>query len=464
MRPTTVLLLLLSSASVALLVVLCSRAALSQDPSPIQQRIALTPTGMTVSWSTVGPLSTAPSVSYGLSAANLTTRVSGYTLHYEPASTYFHHVVLEQLQPAATYYWTVTSPPLASSSVLSFSTAPAAGASTPFTIAINGDMGLGNEDDTVAAMTAWLARIDVFWHIGDLNYADDSGLYGMTYESATEAWMERLTAIWSQRPYMLCPGNHDITCNEVLPFLCPSGQRNVTSYLQRYRMPAVESGAVNNMWYSFDYGLVHFVSVDTEVAYPGSPEGPGTYMNAGPFGDQLAWLEADLQKAAANRAQVPWIIVAGHRPYYSSSVIDTLPAAARSLFEPVFLKYGVDVVYFGHVHWYERMYAINNGSVTQQNYTDPAAPVYLVSGSAGNFEGLDKSYGITKPYTAFLDDTHYGFGLLRVLNATHLNWTFYESATLQVLDSVEIVQEKRWAKLQARVEQDELMAELAVQS
>ena len=328
---------------------LCA-AAPPHDPSPIQQRIALQPNGMTVSWSTIGPLSTAPSVSYGLSPASLSTNATGYSLHYDPSITHFHHVVLDQLQPSTTYYWTVTTPPQLNTSVLSFTTAPVAGSATPFTIAINGDMGLVNEDHTVAAMAAWVDRIDLFWHIGDLNYADDSFLYGMTYETATETWMTRMTPIYNQRPYMMCPGNHDITCNEALPALCPSGQRNVSSYLQRYRMPAVESGAINNMWFSFDHGLVHFVSIDTEVDYPDSPEGPGTYINAGPFGNQLGWLAADLKKAVANRANVPWIIVSGHRPFYTSDVGNT-PSASRLLFEPLFLEYDVDIVYFGHVHW-----------------------------------------------------------------------------------------------------------------
>ena len=159
---------------------------------------------MTVSWSTVGPLSVLPSVTYGLSPSRLTSNATGYSLHYSPATTYFHHVVLTSLRAATTYYWL----PLygANSSVLSFTTAPPAGSATPFTVAINGDMGLVNEDNTVAAMKRWLDRIDLFWHIGDLNYADDSFLYGMTYESATETWMDRMTAIFSERPYMMCPG------------------------------------------------------------------------------------------------------------------------------------------------------------------------------------------------------------------------------------------------------------------
>lgn len=151
---------------------------------------------------------------------------------------------------------------------------------------------------------------------------------------------------------MFCPGNHETSCNEGTPDVCTDGQQNFTSYRERYRMPAVESGAVNNMWFSFDYGLVHFISIDTEVDYPGSPEGPGTLLNSGPFGDQLGWLEADLKKAVANRATVPWILVAGHRPYYSSNYeYQGMWPPSQQWFEPLFVKYDVDIVYWGHIHW-----------------------------------------------------------------------------------------------------------------
>ncbi|MCJ1296873.1 hypothetical protein MMC34_008441 [Xylographa carneopallida] len=429
---------LLPSLSSAALPVTCTPHLTTPPAStyPIQQRLALTPQGMSVSWSTVGPLPTGvqPSVRYGTSPSKLTMTATGYTLHYEPSITYFHHVLLTNVQYKVEYYWLPVYGN--ASSIKSFSGQLEPGCVKPFTVAINGDMGIVNEDNTVAALARWTDRIDLYWHVGDLNYADDSFLYCETYETATEQWMNTMTPIFSKRPYMMCPGNHDITCNEEVPALCPTGQRNVTSYLQRYRMPYAESGAVNNMYFSFDYGLVHFISIDTEVNNAAGPEGPGTLLNAGPFGNQLAWLQADLKKAATNRAKVPWIFVAGHRPFFTSNTDNKL-SAAQAIFEPLFLQYGVDAVFFGHVHWYERMYPIRNGTATQFNYNNPTAPIYFLPASAGNVEGLD-SGSITQNYTAFLDTTHYGFGLMHIQNATHMNWTFYESATLQILDQVQI--------------------------
>ena len=437
-----------------LVVLACAFLALTSaqtnDSTPIQQRIALQPNGMTVSWSTAGPIDVVPSAAYWTNATKLVMNATGESHHYDPSTTYFHHVVLDDLLPSTTYYWQVTSPADVNSSVLSFTTAPKVGENKPFTVSINGDMGLVNEDNTVATMKQWVDRIDLFWHVGDLAYADDWHDLNMTYEGVMETWMGRMTDIWNQRPYMMCPGNHEATCDEGRPKICPLGQRNFTSYRERFRMPARESGAVNNMWFSFDYGLVHFISVDTEVDYPGSPEGPGTHMNGGPFGDQLGWLEADLQMAVANRAQVPWILVAGHRPYYSSGGVEI---HSRPAFEPLFIKYDVDIVWWGHVHWYERMYPLSfNGTVDQTDYVDATKPIYILSASAGNVEGLTPWPEKVENYTAFLDTTHFGLGLLSVVNATHLDWNFYDSATHDVLDSVTIVKEKRWTELHPQVQ------------
>jgi 3',5'-cyclic AMP phosphodiesterase CpdA len=180
-------------------------------------------------------------------------------------------------------------------------------------------------------------------------------------------------------------------------------------------------------------------------------------MNGGPFGNQLAWLEADLKRAVANRAQVPWILVSGHRPFYSSTGESGVWDASRPAFEPLFNRYSVDLVYWGHVHWYERMYpTLPNGTVQQQSYTDATAPIYIISASPGNVEGLTPG-NIAQNYTAFLDNTHFGLGLLEVQNATHLNWTFYDSKTQAVLDHVMIVKEKRWKQLQTDLVQNELL-------
>ena len=56
---------------------------------------------------------------------------------------------------------------------------------------------------------------------------------------------------------------------------------------------------------------------NTETDFEDAPDGPGTTLNSGPFGytgQQNDFLEADL--ASVDRDITPWVIVAGHRPWY----------------------------------------------------------------------------------------------------------------------------------------------------
>lgn len=47
---------------------------------------------------------------------------------------------------------------------------------------------------------------------------------------------------------------------------------NFSAYNARFQMPSKATQGNTNMWYSFDAGLVHFVSLDLETAYPGAAE------------------------------------------------------------------------------------------------------------------------------------------------------------------------------------------------
>jgi len=66
---------------------------------------------------------------------------------------------------------------------------------------------------------------------------------------------------------------------------------------------------------------------------------------------QLAWLEGQL-KDAGNGG---WKICYFHHPLYSSGQFHGPSLDLRKLLEPLFVKYGVDVVFSGHDHVYERI-------------------------------------------------------------------------------------------------------------
>jgi hypothetical protein len=92
---------------------------------------------------------------------------------------------------------------------------------------------------------------------------------------------------------------------------------------------------------------------------------------------------------------------------------------------------------------YERLYPVfGNGSVAQTDYTHPPAPVYVISGASGCVEGHQSMPNSLQPYTAFVDNTHWGFGLLTVHSAEKLIWRWYASDTQAELDSFTLTKKK----------------------
>lgn len=71
-----------------------------------------------------------------------------------------------------------------------------------------------------------------------------------------------------------------------------------------------------------------------------------TYMDK----RQLEWLESELAKDTSE-----WKICFFHHPPYSSGGKHGSDKQLREIVEPIFLKYGVNVVLTGHDHFYERL-------------------------------------------------------------------------------------------------------------
>lgn len=234
-------------------------------------------------------------------------------------------------------------------------------------------------------------------------------------------------------------------------------------------MPGSESGGVSNFWYSFDYGMVHFVSLDSETDFPYSPEysfladtdgksydptEQETYItDSGPFGyirgnykenkayEQYNWLVADLAKV--DRKVTPWVIAMAHRPMWSSQVA-SYQKNVRNAFQSVLIENGVDMYLSGHIHWYERLNpltasgTVDNSSIISANkyQTNPGTSlVHVINGMAGNIEshstlGTDPRL----PITAVLNQKDYGFSKLTVNSATELTWQMIMGADGSVGD------------------------------
>jgi hypothetical protein len=94
---------------------------------------------------------------------------------------------------------------------------------------------------------------------------------------------------------------------------------------------------------------------------------------------QLDWVEAELKKSTSE-----WKIAFFHHPLYSSGKTHGSSLDLRQQLEPLFLKYGVSLVFSGHDHFYERV-KVQNGIY------------YWVCGAGGSLRkgDIDRGTGLT---------------------------------------------------------------------
>jgi len=122
-----------------------------------------------------------------------------------------------------------------------------------------------------------------------------------------------------------------------------------------------EAGGVpsgTERYYSFNYANIHFVCLDSEIAYTN---------NGG--ADMLQWLKADLDDNTNE-----WTIVFWHSPPYTkgSHNSDVFADSEGRMFWmreqvcPIIENNGVDLVLCGHSHSYERSYLMHGHYGTSQ--------------------------------------------------------------------------------------------------
>ncbi len=110
------------------------------------------------------------------------------------------------------------------------------------------------------------------------------------------------------------------------------------------------------LWFSFDYGNAHFISLDYR-----HPE--DTAM--------IRWFKKDIREAGKK-----WNFVFMHRPSYNLG--GHRSRWGRDIWPDLFQKYKVDIVFAGHSHIYERFYP-----VSKAGENDGTAVTYITTGGAG---------------------------------------------------------------------------------
>ncbi|MBI3130743.1 MAG: metallophosphoesterase [Acidobacteria bacterium] len=303
----------------------------------------VSPTSATLSWATSA--AGASEVRFGPDASlGTTVAATDQTLDWR----YFHSATLTGLQPDTTYTYRIyTAGSDLSPATLTFRTAPATTA-TSFTFGAMGDgRGGGSGANAVATRMAG-ETFDLVIHTGD--FIVDTGCAGASGPSTTSTVADFISQFFSihkawlvRTPFYGVMGNHEM------------GSCGPEFFTQMFANPG------NERYYSFDWANAHFVGVDVTQSY-----GSGSA--------QYTWLDNDLKTSTK-----PWKFVFFHYPAYSSGSHGS-DATVQSALIPLFEKYGVDLVFNGHDHTYERTVPILSGAASSDA---TKAITYVVSGGAG---------------------------------------------------------------------------------
>jgi hypothetical protein len=109
---------------------------------------------------------------------------------------------------------------------------------------------------------------------------------------------------------------------------------------------------------------------------------------------QLEWLNKELAASGSD-----WKIAFFHHPLYSSGATHGSADLQRELLEPTFLKYGVNVAFMGHEHFYERL-------------KPQKGVAYFILGSSAKLRKGDLR---KSALTAYGNDSEYAFMLVEIV-------------------------------------------------
>lgn len=218
----------------------------------------------------------------------------------------------ESLEPDTIYCYRVMDAGQPLTERIGFRTAPTADSDRTIGVLALGDSGAGSSDQYSLLGQMEEVPYQLMIHTGDLAY--ESGTLSQIEHNVFDVYNDLFRHI----PFYPASGNHDYSTASGAPF------RSV------FALP--ENGN-DEKWYSYDWGRIHFVALDTESDYE----------------TQAAWLDADLAASS-----LPWKVVYLHRPPYSSGNHGS-DTRLRKLLAPILESRHVQLLLSGHDHHYERM-------------------------------------------------------------------------------------------------------------
>ncbi len=221
---------------------------------------------------------------------------------------YVVKATFDGLEPTHLYCYQVVAEGKPLTELAPLTTASAAGKDAKVQFVALGDTGTGGAAQRAIAQQISTVPFELLVFLGDIAY--ESGTAKQLQEYFFAIYRDFLRYV----PIYPAIGNHERRTRKGNP------------YFEAFVLPEAER------YYSFDWGNVHFVAIDT------------TQRDAG----QLAWLDADLA-----RNKLPWTIVFGHHPMYTNSLRGA-QLSIRLAFAKILTRHKVDLVLTGHEHGYER--------------------------------------------------------------------------------------------------------------
>ena len=184
-------------------------------------------------------------------------------------------------------------------------------------------------------------------------------------------WLNSIRPLSANVPLATTLGNHEM-------YTLDWKMREPYAYLNYFAVPPNGNEIFNRRYYSYDFGDVHYVVLDTQL-YESNHEDNHDTHHPDLYDVQIQWLRQDL---AANIKK--WTVVLMHRDPFQYAF--DRPDASRDvgfneegvLFMPIFDEFNVDLVLSAHLHSYR-----NRGHV--RNFDrDASGPLYILTGIAGD--------------------------------------------------------------------------------
>ncbi len=231
-------------------------------------------------------------------------------------------VLVDGLEPATAYVYRVviqSGPETAASPIGRFETAPLPGRSVTFAVLSDtqwqweGTNRLAVIGDAIAFDSARSGGFDFVLHAGDLVETPNAFYW--------DPWFTSFESMLLAAPFIPVLGNHE---------------KNSVSYYNAFAHPS-GGGQNNERWWALHWGDVVVVGLDTSVD------------RADRILEQQTYARAEL--AGPER----WKFVIFHHPVYSSDAYHGSGYGYETIYHPIFVEAGVDIVFNGHAHNYERI-------------------------------------------------------------------------------------------------------------